>query len=528
MDRKFLIAMGISMAIWMAWSEYYIKPRMKKPASSVSQTTTSSVVGSGTPSLRSGDVKGTKSTTTNTAGLIHEAFETFQGENAQGKFEIRLGNGRYFVEGWKSELEHKTTLQAVTHVEGQGQGEFAFDRAELADVSKARCKLERVSGHEIRCRYEDARIVVERVFQNSGDPTLLLGKLSFQFKSQRPSFVFLSLLSQSSKEDPEAQDRQVSYYSQTSVNRVGSSDAKPIYEIPDPVKWISVSSRYFVLSLLRTAHEPKGLIQQVLPGQARISLAYPVTADSFEIPFQMYFGPKELGALRAVDPTLEMSVDFGMFTWIAYPILKLMKWIYSFTMNYGIAIILLTILIKILLFPLTFYSMKSMKGMAKIQPQLNALREKYKDDKEALNREMLVLMRSNGYNPVAGCLPILLQMPIFFALYRVLYSSIELFEAPFMGWILDLSAKDPYYVTPVILTLTMWLQQKLTPTTATDPLQQKMFHLMPVFFGLFMLTLPSGLTLYMLVNAVMSILQQLLINRVLDGNPTGTPKPLPA
>jgi YidC/Oxa1 family membrane protein insertase len=161
--------------------------------------------------------------------------------------------------------------------------------------------------------------------------------------------------------------------------------------------------------------------------------------------------------------------------------------------------------------------MKSMKDMARLQPQLAKIREKYKDDKEALNREMLSLMRTHGYNPAAGCLPMIIQMPIFFALYRVLYSSIELFHAPFAFWIRDLSARDPFYVTPVLLALTMFLQQKVSPQQATgDPTQQKMMQFMPLIFGFMMLNLPSGLTLYMLVNAIAGIGQQLFLNKRLD------------
>ena len=159
--------------------------------------------------------------------------------------------------------------------------------------------------------------------------------------------------------------------------------------------------------------------------------------------------------------------------------------------------------------------MKSMKDMQRIQPQLTKLREKYADDKEALNREMLQLMRANGYNPLSGCLPVLVQMPIFIALYNVLYNSIELYGQPFFGWIADLSQKDPYFVTPVLLALVMFIQQKMTPNTATDPAQQKMMTFMPVIFGAMMLWLPAGLTLYMLVNSVVSIAQQVLINKTI-------------
>jgi YidC/Oxa1 family membrane protein insertase len=166
-----------------------------------------------------------------------------------------------------------------------------------------------------------------------------------------------------------------------------------------------------------------------------------------------------------------------------------------------------------------------MKEMARLQPQLQKIREKYKDDREALNREMMILMRSHGYNPMAGCLPILIQMPIFFALYRVLYSSIDLYHAPFALWIHDLSAPDSIYVTPVLLSITMFIQQKLTPNTATDPMQAKMLQIMPLIFGAFMLTLPSGLTLYMLVNAIASIVQQVILNKKLD---IRHPQPVPA
>ena len=181
--------------------------------------------------------------------------------------------------------------------------------------------------------------------------------------------------------------------------------------------------------------------------------------------------------------------------------------------NYGLSIIILTFLIKVLLFPLTYKSMTSMAKMAKLQPQLNVLREKYKNDKEKLNTEMLSFMKTNGYNPVGGCLPTLLQMPIFFSLYRVFFNSMELYQAPFVGWIHDLSAPDPLFVAPVLLAGLMFLQQRLSPNTATDPAQQKMMQFMPLMFGLFMFFLPAGLNIYMVVNSVTSITQQYILNR---------------
>ena len=230
---------------------------------------------------------------------------------------------------------------------------------------------------------------------------------------------------------------------------------------------------------------------------------------------KVFFGAKELALLHEVEPTLDHTVDFGWFTVFAYPLLKIMKWFYQFFQNYGVAIILLTVLVKILTYPLTYKSMKSMKEMAKLQPRIKAIQEKYKNDRESLNREMLNLMRSHGYNPMAGCWPILVQMPVFFALYRVLYSSVELYQAPFAFWIHDLSIKDPYYVMPVLVSLTWYVQQKLSPQTITDPVQQKVMQFMPIIFGLFMITLPAGLGLYFFVNAALSIVQQLILNKKL-------------
>jgi YidC/Oxa1 family membrane protein insertase len=243
------------------------------------------------------------------------------------------------------------------------------------------------------------------------------------------------------------------------------------------------------------------------------SLIYPVVGSAAKISTRYFYGPKDLSLLKQVGHRLEAAVDFGWFTFVAYPLLYCLKWFYKYVGNYGIAIILLTILVKILTYPLTFKSMKSMKEMQRIQPQLQKLREKYADDKEKLNREMMQLMKTNGYNPMSGCLPIFIQMPVFIALYNVLFGTIDLYGEPFFGWIQDLSAKDPYYVTPVLLSGMMFLQQKLTPNTSTDPTQQKMMMAMPVIFGVMMLWLPSGLTLYMLINSVTTIIQQLYMNR---------------
>lgn len=367
---------------------------------------------------------------------------------------------------------------------------------------------------------------MERIYRPTADQSHLDLVVSAEFKQRPPKFAFVSLSGQSYNGDPESHDRQLLYFTQEKIHRVMLSSTVEVTQVSTPVGYIAAQDRYFALTLVPQvaapaggALEAKGLIQPTQAMGGRINLVYPITGNSITIPLKAYFGPKELEQLRAVDRRLDHTVDFGMFVVIAYPLLKLLKFFYAIFHNYGIAIILLTLLVKVLTYPLTYKSMKSMRKMAVLQPQIQKLRDKHKDDPQALNREMMTMMKSQGYNPLAGCLPILVQMPVFFALYRVLYSSIELYQAPFFLWITDLAAKDALYVTPLLLTVTMYFQQKLTPTTSMDPMQAKMLQFMPVIFGVFMLTLPSGLTLYMLVNALASIVQQLILNKKLGPMP---------
>ncbi len=224
----------------------------------------------------------------------------------------------------------------------------------------------------------------------------------------------------------------------------------------------------------------------------------------------IFIGPKEVKLLEQVDPRLSDTINFGIFAIIAKPILMLLKLLYAGVGNYGLAIIIVTLIIRMLLLPLNISSYRSMKKMQVIQPQLKALKERYKKDPRQLQMETMALMKREKVNPLGGCLPMLLQLPIFIALYNVLAQSIELYQAPFMFWIKDLSLKDPFYVLPVLMGITMYIQQKITPTTM-DPAQAKAMQIMPVIFSLMMISLPSGLTLYIFVSTLFGIIQQYMI-----------------
>lgn len=232
----------------------------------------------------------------------------------------------------------------------------------------------------------------------------------------------------------------------------------------------------------------------------------PQTAESL-YKQAVFIGPKSSESLKAANSSFIELMDYGMLGFISKPMLSVMKWFYGIVGNWGVAIILLTLLVRALVLPFNLMSYKSMKGMQTIQPILTDLRTRYKDDPVTLNREMMSVMKQHNANPLAGCLPMLLQIPIFFALYRVIGSSVELYQAPFFAWIQDLSFHDKFYVLPVLMGVTMYVQQKMTPTTM-DPTQAKILAFMPILFSVFMLNLPAGLTLYMFISAVFGVIQQ--------------------
>ena len=230
---------------------------------------------------------------------------------------------------------------------------------------------------------------------------------------------------------------------------------------------------------------------------------------------QFYAGPKDQYRLADIAEGLDLSVDYGWLWWIAQPLFWFMTFLHKLSGNWGVTIILLTVCIKALFFYPSAMAYRSMAKMRKIQPQLLALRERFPDDRQKQSQELMNLYKKEGVNPLGGCLPILIQMPVFIALYWVLLESVELRHAPFFGYIKDLAAMDPYFVLPVIMVATMWFQQKLNPPPP-DPMQAKVMAYMPFVFGIFFLWFPAGLVLYWVVNNVLSIAQQWVITRQIE------------
>ena len=263
----------------------------------------------------------------------------------------------------------------------------------------------------------------------------------------------------------------------------------------------------------------------VVDGAAAKEPLAEVAAGSSEgagpLALRVFVGPKDLDILKAQKPPMGELVQFGWMEFIAAPLFYLLRWIYDYVPNYGWAIIIMTVAINMVLFPLKLKSWRSMQKMQKVAPEVKSIQERYKKygmrdpRKQQMNQEIMELYKRGGINPVGGCLPMLLQMPIWFGLYRMLTVTIELRHAPWMLWINDLSVKDPYYILPVLMGVTMYVMQKMTPMTATDPAQQKMMTMMPLMFGGMFVIFPvsSGLVLYILSSNVVGIAQQWYLNQ---------------
>lgn len=284
------------------------------------------------------------------------------------------------------------------------------------------------------------------------------------------------------------------------------------------IDWAGFIDNYFLTAIVENNGSMAGVrYEKSLPEYMTASVLSPSlklgSGESTNLSYTLYLGPKDLHLLKAQGHDLEKALDLGWSSVIAKPLLLVLKFLYGYVHNYGIAIIIITFIIKLLFVPLTHKSYVSMKEMQKVQPKMMELREKHKNDKDAMNRAMIDLYRTHKVNPLGGCLPMLVQIPVFMALYTALMHSIELRHAPFMLWIQDLSSKDPYYITPIIMGATMLLQQKMTPTTGMDPIQAKMMMFLPIIFTAMFLNFPAGLVLYWLINNILTIAQQYYINK---------------
>jgi YidC/Oxa1 family membrane protein insertase len=325
------------------------------------------------------------------------------------------------------------------------------------------------------------------------------------------------------------------YYADGKVTRIKTSKIQEQPSLTKTFKFVGVDDHYFLTAALpgdtplHVEYEPVAVpVEGTKDGAHFVSWTTHSSAPGTTLRY--FLGPKDFDLLAAVDRDLVRTIDFGIFAWLVVPLLRALKWVNGYVGNYGWSIIVLTILINLVMFPLRHKSVVSMRKMQELQPEQKAIQERYAKykindpERQKMNAELMNLYRKHGVNPASGCVPMLLTFPVLFAFYAMLSVAIELRGAPFVGWIHDLSAHDPLFITPVIMGITMLVQQKMTPSTA-DPAQQKMMMFMPLIFLFMFIWAPAGLVLYWTVSNLWAIGQQAVTNRIIGPMPQHVVRP---
>lgn len=483
-QKRMFLAVVLSGVILFGWQYFFApKPGVNTPPATTTQTSDNKAP------VSDSKLSDTLATQTTTADPSKEPI------NLQS---LELKNGGYsFVLNSDLSFENATNANSV------------FPFSELAETQYP-LKVEVITEYgALDVRFDITRVSPAKVTGVNANYGVQFeaelkedGKLAFNMTSQK-SYKYRFLFESKEKKLDNGQIRHFVYYNNSKFNTVAVGDDN---ESDGTLKWMGIDHNYHLFAFVFSAPET---VRYKITEDGK----FYVDTNDKKTSFSGYFvfSKKTYDHLVTLGDNLHLSVDFGMLSVLAVPMLHSLQWFHKYIPNYGVAIIILTILIRLITFPLQWKSFVSMKKMQKIQPDLQKIREKYKDEPQKLQTETMDLFKRAGANPLSGCLPLLLQMPFFFAIYKVLYSAVELVGAPFAGWIVDLSVKDPYYVLPVLMTVAMFLQQKLTPQSTMDPTQQKIMLLMPIIFGFIMHSLPAGLVLYIFVSTMFGLLQQLFV-----------------
>ena len=538
MEKRIFLAIAISIAVLVGWS--WLAPKLfpdliKKPAPAkpaVEKTTTA-------PAKPSTATPPSTTVTSAPAAVASAPAAPIAAEQHKNTvidtphYRAVLSNrGAQLVSYQLKTYRQKTTQQPVDLVKGRSplRTDFPFT-IEAADenvmkrlnsglyaVTDVTERGERV----LQYRYSDGRVTATKTFRFGKDPYLF--DYAITIDPPIPYRVTVGPGIRSLLPEEEASAVHITgnaVYQREGKFKVVAREKVGLSSVPG-VEYIGIEDNYF-LTLLRPTHGGDGVLRKMTFIDAkdnkkrRLDVYASVNAArDGAVRGNAFFGPKETQLLDRYE--LDAALQFGWFGLIARFFLSALIWINQFTHNYGYAIIVLTILIKIALYPLQHKSIVSMKKMQKVQPKMEAIKAKYKkartdpEQRQKMNVEMMQLYQKEGINPAAGCLPLLLQLPILWGFYNLLSRAIELRGAPWALWIKDLSEKDPTYVLPILMTITMFLQTYLTPATG-DPMQRKMFLAMPLVFGFMFKDFASGLVLYWLVQNVLTIIQQLIMNR---------------
>jgi YidC/Oxa1 family membrane protein insertase len=414
----------------------------------------------------------------------------------------------------RSALDTSRALAVVPTPENGGSGDFATDPAALAPmrvVSKDATSVVlegRAGGLAIRKTYRLTGKAHEIALDLELDGGSGKGGAAILFGGQLPEGTKTGGLTSA----PSMDMFRPFCRGGDKTERFDVTSDKAGHKVPGAAAFAGLDMHYFVAAVMPSvAGGECEFVRGPKTKSGLVALTFPLEAGAAKRSFTFYAGPKDLDALRAYQRGLDTAIDYGpvtnLFAVFARGLLYVMRWLESFTHNWGVAIILLTFLVKAVLFPLTYKSTQSMNAMRELQPEVEKLKEKYKNDREKLNLATMQLYQKNKVNPLGGCLPMLMQMPIWFALYAALQTSVELYREPFL-WLKDLTVHDPYFILPAFLGVSSFLMQKLSPQPADNAQAKMMLYFFPAFFTFIMIWVPGGLTLYIVVNNVLTIVQQ--------------------
>jgi len=535
MEKRTILAIVLSIIVVLVYQFFFMKPPVAQKPAAKQETAAVPASTQSAPASAKGETPRAKATLpSREVGAVTARDIQVETTLYTAVFTTQDGALKSFkLKGYRKDLTKDSELQELVNTASNAPKPLTisfsdssvdvppgmvYESANQAiDMTKSNESRQLTFTHTVK-----GQIRVEKTFTFSPDKYIIglevkVTNLSGNPLTQNASLAWNESFDPKSDKDNATENGPV-YFISKDVERVEAKKVEKPLTIGPDVSWAGFESKYFIASLI-----PQN------PSQTSMSIAKDVTstiAVALKGPkniipqgqfglfiYNIYLGPKDYGILKSQNMKLEDSIDFGSWLkYLAIPLLSTVNYINKYVGNYGVAIIILTLIIKIIFWPLGNISYKSMKEMQKLQPKIKELQERYKNDKQKLSQATMALYKENKVNPFGGCLPMLIQIPVFFGLYKALLFAIELRHAPFFGWIQDLSAQDPYYITPIIMGATMFIQQKMTPSPG-DPMQAKIMLWMPVIFTFMFLTFPSGLVIYWLFNNIISIGQQYYINK---------------
>lgn len=514
MDKRMILAIVVSMGVLMMWP-YFVGKKAGQEQAPAPGDTAAVAEQSKKETVKTEEETRQKAVSADTK-IVSEAVagNMYQMQNDSLLVSVSDAGGSVREVAFKKYSDDTSRMIRFFGPDVESMSAFGLSGSE-----NMKFKVTEITPVSITLRHDDKNGGIEVRYSVSDEKPYIINTTVTTGNQRGIKLRLLSAMSPDKKEmyglapEPEKRIKEFVYFANQKAERteLKDFDKSGILTFSGNPVWYGITDPYFLFAVINSADASLSAGKTDKEGIyfADITPAMPEKKYSFEI----YAGPKEVNMLKNANPALTDAIYFGWFTFLSVPMLELLKYFYSLIPNYGLAIIFLTLLIRILLFPLQHKSMKSMKRMQELQPHIKKIQEQYKNDKERMNREVMQFMKTHKVNPMGGCFPMLLQLPVFIALYKVLGSAVELYRSPFIFWLKDLSVKDPYYVLPILMGVMMALQQKMTPNPAMDPTQAKMMMLMPIIFTFFMLSLPSGLTLYIMFSTMLGIAQQLYTNR---------------